>query len=141
MSKGPKPGQRVAHKELDSDNHEGARSGVVQKVVGDDKQKLVVIEGEDGKKEAYDTRELVALGNAKSSDGPVILKPHHLVPHLRRSPVILLVLLQLAVSAAIIVVAFFTDLPQKTLVPVILALLALPFLGILLLKREITNKD
>lgn len=137
--KHPKPGERVAHKELDDSAGEGARAGVVQRLVGDQDQKLAVIESEDGRSEAYDTRELVTLGKAPLSEGPVILKPRHLIPHLRRSPVILLLLLQLVVSAAIIVIAFVVQPGSTAFIAAILALLALPFLGLLLLRGQLSS--
>lgn len=140
MSKDPKPGQRVAHKELDSDKGGSARSGVVKQLVGDQNQKLAVIEDESGKSEAYDTRELVALGKQGSSEGPVILKPRHLFFHLRRRPVLLLILLQIVVTIAILVIAFVVQPAEKTFLASILALLALPFLGLLLLKSQLSEE-
>ena len=76
-------GHRIAHRDLDEEGG-GAKSGVVEEVIGEEKPRLVVARFEDtGEHEAYDERELVDLGSAKLSEGPVILHPRHIRQLLR----------------------------------------------------------
>lgn len=75
----PRNGERAAHRALDEDSGAGARTGVVQEVIGDDGPRLVVMQEADGQRVAYDERELVPLHTIPVlSRGPVILRPRHL---------------------------------------------------------------
>lgn len=98
-------GHRVAHRELD-EKRGAAKSGVVEEVIGEEEPRLVVARFEDtDTHEAFDERELVDLGRAGLSEGPVILHPRHLLALARRRPVILSVLFVVAAVAAIAVIS------------------------------------
>ena len=130
----PKPGQRVAHRSLE--NEEGsARSGVAVDVVGDDKQSLIIVEGEEGR-EAFDTREMISLGPAGRSAGPVVLRPAHLKAALRRSQRVLAIVLALVLIAALVVAGLVFGLSGKPLFALAGAVLALGAILIVALEYD-----
>lgn len=102
-------GHRIAHRELDEPSG-GARTGVVEEVIGEEKPRLVVARFEEtGEHEAFDERELVDLGSKKLSDGPVILHPRHLWNLLRFESLRLAVLFLCVSSAAIVFLSLHFD--------------------------------
>lgn len=120
-------GQKVAHRELD-DSLGGAKQGIVEEALGEEPT-LVVMETE-GRKEAYDSRELVPLSGIS---GPVILHPRHAWRLLRTSQARLallldLVLIGLFVSAAIFWQWGLVELLLLAALVVVVALLAVSIL-------------
>lgn len=102
-------GHRVAHRELD-EQVGAAKAGVVEEVIGEEEPRLVVARFEDtGAHEAFDERELVDLGAAPLSEGPVILRPRHLLALARRRPVVLAMLFVAVAAAAIGVISLVYD--------------------------------
>jgi hypothetical protein len=78
----PKPGRRVIHRSLEKDEIY-SQDGVVEEVIGDDKPRLVILE-QDGKRVAYDERELITL-LPNSGNQPVLsLHPHALAALVKR---------------------------------------------------------
>lgn len=131
MTRHPKKGDRVAHRELD-DEEGAAKSGVVSDVVGDKKQRMVILEGS----EAYDERELVRLGSARLSSGPVIIRPRHLRVILRRSQAIISLLLVLVLSATLIWFTVSFGWSAKTALLASGGFLALALAGLIVLDRD-----
>jgi hypothetical protein len=81
------PGDRIAHKSLD-DSLGGAKSGVAKEVIDDKESRLIIAEFEGEEiPEGFDQRELVNLGKANRSSGPVLLYPRHFLALLRKWPV------------------------------------------------------
>lgn len=101
-------GTRVAHREID-DEIGSAKTGVVDQVIGDDEHELVVVKEEDGRRTAYDHRELVSLGAVERSSGPVILHMRHLVSLFRRLPALLSLALAVVAGVALNVLSHRGD--------------------------------
>jgi hypothetical protein len=134
MSKEPKTGERVAHRVLD-DPEGAAKSGVAVDVIGDNEQKMVVLESDTGR-EAYDSRELISLGPKDQSSGPVVLRPGHLRAALRRPQAILALILEAVLIGAIVWAALVLGWTGQTLVLLACGLLALGLVMVILLDRD-----
>lgn len=98
-----KPGQRVAHRDVDSPKG-GARVGRVEEVIGDEKGSLVVAQWEDDSREGYDDRELKPIVS-QSDDTPVILHLRHLRVVLKERRFSLATLIVLLVPFTLIILA------------------------------------
>lgn len=134
MSHKPKPGERVAHRSLDS-KEGAARSGIAVDVLGDEKQSLVVVESEDGR-EAFDTREMVSLGPASRSSGPVILRPSHLKTLLHSRQAILALILEVVLIGALVASWAMFGLEGKSLLVSAAAVMIVGMILIVLLERD-----
>lgn len=134
MKRKPKPGERVAHRRL-NDNDGAARSGVAVDVVGDKKQSLVIVESEEGR-EAFDTREMVTLGPAEGTAGPVVLRPSHLKAALRRRQSILALLFEFVLIGALVFSGLAFGLSLKTMVVLAVAIMIVGTGVVILLERE-----
>ena len=98
-------GDRVAHVGLD-ESLGGARAGVVEQVLEESEPRLVIARYEDnGESEGFIESELVSLGPAKRSRGPVILSSRHLRRVLSQRLTVLGIMLCLTVALSINVIS------------------------------------
>lgn len=124
-------GRRVAHRSLDDPSLGTAKVGVATETFGDDlPRQLVAARFEDGKREeAFLREELVDLGPAGLSRGPVLLYPRHLRALMRQPLMAGAMLIALALGVVISVLAENVDwsLPLVSLVVVPVAIAFLLF--------------
>lgn len=147
----PRPsarGHRVAHRHLDDPRLGTARVGVATETFDDDSKQLVAARFEDvegSHEEAFLREELVDLGPAGLSRGPVLLYPRHLWALLRRPSMVAAMLLALALGVVISVVAENVNwslvLVACVVVPVAIAFLLLGRLLESRVTRRVSARD
>ena len=123
-------GQKVAHRELD-DPRGGAKQGVVEEAIGEEPA-LVVLET-DGRREAYDSRELVPLTGIS---GPVILHPRHAWRLLRTSQARLALLLDAALIALFVSAGIFWGWGLRELLLLAALVVVVALLAAYILERD-----
>jgi hypothetical protein len=133
-----KRGDRVAHKEIDSDKG-SAYAGVVFDKVGDEEQEMILVQTEDGKlREAYDRRELVSLGDKKKSSGPIILKKRHLKNLLSLRQVRLVIMFEAVLIALFVASSIIWDFSLEKIGLLAAASLLVATITFLLLEKELS---
>jgi hypothetical protein len=129
LRKRPRPGDRAAHRSLD-EHSGGARAGVVRELVGDDEQRLVVLEGSDGELEGFDDREVVSLGRHGRSSGPVLLHPRHLLLLLRRRRIAVVIIAEIVVLLGFAVVHQLVEMSDRTTAAIAGMIVGLGFIAL-----------
>lgn len=133
-------GHRVMHRTLDDRNLGTAKTGIVTETVGDDTQELVIAKFDDGSgEEAFDRRELVDLGPAGLSRGPVLHYPRHLWALLRKPAVMISMLLTIAITSALCITVYGLALSAKTVLIVAVPLLAATVIGVRLIEHRLSE--